>query len=69
MDLESIGASAGSGIIGIVLGYFGISKRMDKMESDLDKKVAKEVCERCKEDQDKRLDRMENKIDLILEKI
>jgi hypothetical protein len=69
MDLESIGASAGSGIVGIVLGYFGISKRMDKMESDLDKKVAKEVCERCKEDQDKRLDRMENKIDLILEKI
>ena len=69
MNLETIGASAGSGIVGIVLGYFGISKRVDKIETDLDKKVAKDVCERCKEDQDRRLDRMENKIDMILEKV
>jgi hypothetical protein len=69
MDLETIGAGAGSGIIGIILGYFGISKRVDKLETDLDKKVDQKVCERCKEDQDNRLDRMENKIDRILEKL
>lgn len=69
MDLESIGAGAGGGIIGIILGYFGISKRVDKLEAEMDKKVTKDVCERCKEDQDSRLDRMENKIDRILEKL
>jgi len=69
MDLESLGAGAGSGIVGIILGYFGISKRVDKLEAELDKKVAKDTCERCKEDQDNRRDRMENKIDRILEKL
>jgi len=69
MDLETIGAGAGSGILGIILGYFGISKRVDKLEKDMDKKVSKDVCDRCKEDQDNRLDRMENKIDRILEKL
>ncbi len=69
MALEEIGVAGGSGLMGMILGYFGVSRRMDKFESDLDKKVAKDVCERCKEDQDNRLNRMEDKLDKILEKL
>jgi hypothetical protein len=69
VNLESFGAGAGGSVIGIILGYFGISKRVDKLEAELDKKVSEETCERCMRDRDARLDRMENKIDKILERL
>ena len=68
MNLETIGASAGSGIVGMVLGYFGISKRVDKIEGDLDKKIGKDTCEVCQKNHDDRLDRIEGKIDRLLER-
>jgi hypothetical protein len=68
MDLESISAGAGSGIVGIILGYFGISKRVDKIESELEKKLDKNTCAVCKDSHDDRLDRIENKIDRLLER-
>jgi len=68
MDIESLGAGAGSGIIGTILGYFGISKRVDKIEVELEKKLDKNTCAVCKDTHDDRLDRIENKIDRLLER-
>jgi hypothetical protein len=35
MDLENLGASGGSGLLGAILGFFGIKYRIDRVEKDL----------------------------------
>ena len=42
MDLESLGGAAGAGIIGAILGVFGINRRVGKIEKD---KQDKTVCD------------------------
>ncbi len=42
MDLESLGGGAGAGIIGAILGAFGISRRVSKIEKDKQDKI---VCD------------------------
>ncbi len=42
MDLETLGTGAGSGLIGAVLGVFGINRRVNKIEEQKQDKV---LCE------------------------
>jgi hypothetical protein len=42
LDLESLGGGAGAGLIGAILGIFGINRRINKIE---DCKQDKSVCE------------------------
>ncbi len=42
MDLESLGSGAGAGLIGAILGVFGINRRVGKIERD---KQDKTVCD------------------------
>ena len=42
MDLESLGSGAGAGLIGAILGVFGITRRVGKIEKD---KQDKTVCD------------------------
>jgi len=41
MDIESLGAGAGTGFFGAILGYLGFSRRLNKLE---DVKQDKNVC-------------------------
>jgi ribosomal protein L37AE/L43A len=65
MDLESLGGGGISGFVVALVGVFGFSRRLSKLENE---KVNKDVCELCKKDSDARLDRIENKIDRLLER-
>ena len=42
MDIESLGAGAGTGFFGAILAYFGFSRRIDKLE---DSKQDRKVCD------------------------
>ena len=42
MDLETLGTGAGSGLIGAILGVFGINRRVNKIEEQKQDKV---LCE------------------------
>jgi hypothetical protein len=65
MALEDLaGGGLGGFIVGLV-GVLGFSKRLTRLENE---KVNKDVCELCKKDSDARLDRIENKIDRLLER-
>lgn len=68
MALEEIGIAGGSGLVGIILGYFGVSRRVDKIEIDMKQKIEKDTCEVCQKNHDDRLDRIEDKIDRLLER-
>jgi hypothetical protein len=65
MDLESLGGGGISGFVVALVGVFGFSRRLSKLENE---KFNKDVCELCKKDSDARLDRIENKIDRLLER-
>ena len=41
MDIESLGAGAGTGFFGAILGYLGFSRRLNKLE---DGKQDKTIC-------------------------
>lgn len=68
MNLESAGAGAGGGFIIAILSYLGFKQRIDKLEIDLDKKVATNFCSVNTTSLEKRLDRIEVKIDTLLAK-
>jgi len=36
MDVESIGAGAGGGIFAAILAFFGINKRIERVEKDIE---------------------------------
>ncbi len=47
MDLGGYGINAGSGFLGMFLGYLSGTKRMDRIEKEMDDKVSKDTCEIC----------------------
>lgn len=65
MDLQSAGAGAGGGFLTALLTWFGFNKRIDKLE---DGTVWRTTCAATHKAVDDRLERMENKIDRLLEK-
>ncbi len=46
MDLETLGTGAGSGLIGAILGVFGINRRVNKIEEQKQDKVLCETLHR-----------------------
>lgn len=74
MDIQDIGAGAGAGsLIGAVLTYFGFKQRVDRLQIEVDnlsnKIVWRDTCYATQKRVDDRLDAMDKKLDLILDKI
>lgn len=64
---------AGSGILGSIFGaigsYFGLSRRIDKLEQEMERKVGTEACEKCTENWSGQLERMHDDIREILRRV
>lgn len=61
------GISGGvGGIIGAILSVFSISKRIDRIEKQLDRKVSQEKCDTCAGDAREWRERIEDKVDLLI---
>ncbi len=74
MAIEEIaGAGAGGGILGAVLTFFGIKQRIDRQDKVIDDMSAGTVwrptCAATHEAVNHRLDSIERKIDLLIEKV
>ena len=81
MDIESAGFGAGGGIFGALLAYFGVSRRIDRVEAILDKNVVyRDTCNECKSARDQRFEAIEksqnerykmldSKLDYIIERL
>jgi hypothetical protein len=76
--LTNLGSGAGGGIIGAIVSWLGLTKRLDKMETELSEFkrsiVFKDVCEKCQENTINQynhvctaIHKVETKIDTILE--
>ncbi len=72
MDLENLGAGAGSGLIGAALAFLGFKQRIDSLEkciNDMSKAVVyKDAHGECSSAWHISLERLEKKIDRLLEK-
>ena len=73
MDIESIGSGAGAGLIGAILGIFGINRRVNKIEEQKQDKV---LCEAIHKGIDEKFDilikgqeRMFERIDTISDRL
>ncbi len=70
MDAQSAGYGAGGGVIAgfivALVSAFGFGKRLDKLESGV---IWKDTCAVCKQAHETRLERIEDKLDKVLEKL
>ncbi len=64
MDFETIGAGAGSGVVGVILAFFGFKSRLDNMEKKVCGKVDKGVCVAIEKSVD---DKFDAQMDLLRE--
>lgn len=66
MNIETAGAGAGGGLLGALLAWLGVSKRLDKLE---DGTVWRETCRATHKSVDDSLARIETKLDKLTERI
>ena len=80
MDIENIGAAAGSGgFVSAIMLYFGISSHkkqhedLEKKQEDTDKRfervVYKDTCNKCSEGIQLTLKSLDSKMDIVIERI
>lgn len=73
MELENLGYGAGGGIFGAIVGFFGLKSRIDDVKKDFDEHkkrvVYRDTCERCHDNTNSRLDRIETKLDKLLDRM
>lgn len=72
MSLEEAGYGAGGGLLIAALSWFGLRERINHVENDMtnvkNAVVYKDTCGICHSATNQRLDRIEQKIDRLLEK-
>ena len=70
--IENAGYGAGGGIIGVILSYLGFKQRMDRADKDIANIYASAVfqstCDVCHGATNQRLDSIEKKIDILIER-
>lgn len=73
MSPEDLGFGAGGGIVGTLLAYLGFKQRMDAQDARIkdleDNAVYKDVHGECSRSWHGSIDRMDKKLDTILEKL
>ena len=72
MDIESVGAGAGGGALSAILAWFGIKQRLDRQDKDIEKiqegTIWRSTCNATHEGLNDRMERMERKIDILVER-
>jgi len=73
MDIESVGVGGGGGIIGSILTYLGFKQRMDAVDKRVEAleadTVYRDVHAECSRSWHDALNKVDNKLDIILAKI
>lgn len=64
--LETAGAGLGGSILGAVGAYFGLERRVTKLETKIDKCITQEQCKSCADNTQEWREDMRNKLDLLI---
>lgn len=67
-DLLETGLSAGGGsIIGAVVAYFGLEKRVGALEKEAKEHVTKADCQKCSDHNSEWREEIRNKLDMLID--
>ncbi len=64
MNIENVGYGGGGSLLGALLAYVGFKQRLDKLEKSV---VYTDTCKVCSDNNGKNFDRIEKKLDMIIE--